>query len=124
MANINPYAYTLESMLQSQQVDEHDLPILRERGETAKVKRTEERMETRAKEIARVRRLYHEADGDVDIMFQVMTPAEIERVFGLQPGTVRMAIRMKRIPARKSDDRTWLVLRADAERQWGQRKSD
>lgn len=48
----------------------------------------------------------------------VMTAAEIAEEFGLSESTVRQAINRNQIAARKSAG-TWLVLRKDAEKQWG-----
>jgi hypothetical protein len=50
---------------------------------------------------------------------QVMTPAEIEREFGLADGTVRQAIFQGYFTRyRKADERTILIRRADAEVKW------
>jgi hypothetical protein len=50
---------------------------------------------------------------------QVMTPAEIEREFGLADGTVRQAIFQGYFTRyRKADARTILIRRADAEVKW------
>lgn len=49
---------------------------------------------------------------------QVMTPAEVEKEFGLAPGTVRKAVE-RGFRCRRPDERTILIHRYDAEMRWG-----
>lgn len=120
--NINPYAYTLEALLQSQQVDQHDLALFQRQGtglHAHEIERVQQRLARRAHEIERVRALYHRADGlELDALDGVMTPAEIEMTFGVKEDTVRDAIQRGWIEARQSGS-AWLVRRADAEARWG-----
>lgn len=51
----------------------------------------------------------------------VMTGGEVAAEFGVDGSTVRRAAIYDWIDARKADERTWLVRRADAERRWGKR---
>jgi hypothetical protein len=56
----------------------------------------------------------------LEFLDNVMTPAEIEKTFGLADGTVRQAIHQKRfMQFRRPDERTILIHRADAEARWG-----
>lgn len=52
----------------------------------------------------------------------VMTAGEAQELYGLSESAVRLACQRGSIPARKSGG-TWLILRADAEARWGQRKA-
>ena len=54
-----------------------------------------------------------------DIFQMVMTPAQIGREMGLGKTTALKAVQQGRIPAHHADERTWLVLREDAEQKWG-----
>lgn len=51
----------------------------------------------------------------------IMTGGEVAQEFGVDGSTVRRAAINDWINARKADERTWLVRRADAERRWGKR---
>lgn len=53
-------------------------------------------------------------------LYAVMTTKEVSEVFGIEDATVRQTIARNAIPARKSGS-TWLILRKDAEKQWGHR---
>lgn len=59
---------------------------------------------------------------NVNFLASVMTAGEAVEEFGLSEAAVRIACQRGSIPARKSGG-TWLILRADAEARWGQRKA-
>jgi hypothetical protein len=67
----------------------------------------------------RISYLYKTADSSRSALEEVMTPAEIEREYNLPAGTVRQAIRRGNFKLyRRADERTYLIRRIDAERQW------
>lgn len=49
---------------------------------------------------------------------ELMTTAEVERRYGLAPGTAKKAAQRGTIPAEKRGH-DWLILRMDAEQRWG-----
>lgn len=53
-------------------------------------------------------------------LYQVMTPAQIEREFGLSSGVVRNML--DGIPHRRPDERTILIPRSYAEQRWAHRR--
>ncbi|MHC4617409.1 MAG: hypothetical protein ACYTEQ_06615 [Planctomycetota bacterium] len=55
-------------------------------------------------------------------LLEVMTPAEIEKEFDLQPGTVRQAVGRGVVPHRRPDERTILIRRRDAVVRWEKAK--
>lgn len=65
---------------------------------------------------------------EVELINDVMTPAEIETEFNLSSGTVRQYLTRhgdemtERGEARKADGRTWLILRSAAARIWDTRQ--
>jgi len=56
----------------------------------------------------------------------VVTPAEIEKLYDLSPGTVRQYLTrhadelVKRGVLRKADARTWMMLKSTAKDIWGE----
>lgn len=57
------------------------------------------------------------------LLDQVITAGEAVELYNLSPSAVRKACQRGQIPARKSGS-TWLILREDAEKEWGHRKSN
>lgn len=56
---------------------------------------------------------------EVDLLAEIMTPAEIECEYNLPAGTVRQAIRRGNFRLyRQPDQRTYLIRRTDAKKQW------
>jgi len=57
---------------------------------------------------------------DNDVLSLVTTLQEVAELYPVKAPTVYQAIRRGKLTARKSGG-TWLILRADAERLWGER---
>lgn len=57
---------------------------------------------------------------DLRMLRRVMTTAQVEHEFRLAPGSAKKAAQRGSIPAQKHGH-DWLILRDDAEREWGWR---